>query len=118
MIFSFRTFGFHTLTKYITMILEAVILHVKSELANDFEKDFKIASQYISVIKGYINHSLQKCIENDNQYLLLVNWETLEDHTKGFRNSHEYQNWKNILHRYYDPFPVVEHYEVVFEQTK
>ncbi|MCG9791657.1 antibiotic biosynthesis monooxygenase family protein [Flavobacterium algicola] len=100
------------------MILEAVILHVKNGLENEFEADFKIASQYISSINGYVSHSLQKCIENKNQYLLLVQWDKLEDHTIGFRNSHEYQAWKKLLHHYYDPFPVVEHYEMVLENKK
>ncbi|MEL6555832.1 MAG: antibiotic biosynthesis monooxygenase, partial [Cyanobacteria bacterium J06621_11] len=38
---------------------------------------------------------------------------TLEAHTKGFRTSAEYQDWKALLHHYYDPFPTVEHYENV-----
>ena len=97
------------------MILEAAILHVKNGLEIEFESDFKIASQYIITINGYLSHSLQKCIENKNQYLLLVEWEKLEDHTVGFRTSSEYQEWKKILHPYYDPFPIVEHYKMVIE---
>ena len=97
------------------MTLEAAILTVKKDFEPQFEADFKIASQYISSISGYLGHSLQKCIENRNQYLLLVQWEKLEDHTIGFRTSPEYQEWKKLLHHYYDPFPVVEHYEMVME---
>jgi hypothetical protein len=37
----------------------------------------------------------------------------LEDHTFGFRGSPEYQEWRRLLHHFYDPFPEVEHYEVV-----
>jgi heme-degrading monooxygenase HmoA len=95
------------------MILEAVILNVIPGKETQFEKDFTTAGQYISVIKGYIKHSLSKCIEQPNQYLLLVEWETLEDHTVGFRQSAEYLDWKKLLHHYYDPFPVVAHYEAV-----
>ena len=93
------------------MILEVAILKVKPNRSDQFEKDFQKAGQYISSIKGYVNHSLQKCIEQENQYLLLVNWETLEDHTVGFRQSEVYQEWKKLLHQYYEPFPTVEHYE-------
>lgn len=100
------------------MILEAVILYLKNGNENEFETDFKIASQYISSVKGYLSHSLQKCIENKSQYLLLVQWEKLEDHTIGFRTSPEYQEWKKLLHHYYDPFPVVEHYDMVMENKK
>ena len=96
------------------MILETAVLHVKPELTDTFEVSFKKASVYIASIKGYINHELHLCIESENQYLLLVRWETLEDHTIGFRQSEAYQQWKNLLHNYYEPFPVVEHYKQVF----
>jgi heme-degrading monooxygenase HmoA len=99
------------------MILEVALLQVKKELAHQFEKDFAKAGKYISAIDGYLKHSLQKCIEQENKYLLLVEWRSLEDHTVGFRQSAEYQEWKALLHHYYDPFPVVEHYQTVLEHT-
>ena len=46
-------------------------------------------------------------------HLLLVEWQTLEDHTEGFRGSEEYQEWRRLLHGFYDPFPTVEHFELV-----
>ncbi|RYE21652.1 MAG: antibiotic biosynthesis monooxygenase [Sphingobacteriales bacterium] len=95
------------------MILEVAILFVKKGQEKSFELDFKQAGQYISAIPGYVGHSLRKCIEQDNKYVLLVNWERLEDHTIGFRESKQYLEWKRMLHHYYDPFPVVEHYQEI-----
>ena len=100
------------------MILEAVFLFVKPDLANQFEVDFVNASQFISSIDGYLGHRLEKCLEVDNKYLLLVDWNTLENHTIGFRTSAAYLNWKKILHNYYEPFPIVEHFETVFKNKK
>ena len=57
-------------------------------------------------------------MEADNKYLLLVEWETLEAHTAGFRQSAAYLEWKLLLHHNYEPFPVVEHYELVLEHIK
>ena len=92
------------------MILEVAILNVKEGLSEEFEQSFTKASLIISSMKGYISHQLKKCIEIDSQYILLVNWETLEDHEIGFRKSHEYQDWKKLLHHFYEPFPEVLHY--------
>jgi len=92
------------------MILEVAVLHVKPELEEAFVESFRQASAIISSMRGYVEHELQKCIEERSKYILLVRWETLEDHTVGFRTSSEYQEWKRLLHHYYDPFPVVEHY--------
>ncbi len=94
----------------INMILETAALYIKPELASTFEASFKEASQYIASIKGYIQHELHCCIETENKYLLCVHWETLEDHTIGFRKSEAYLEWKRLLHHYYEPFPIVEHY--------
>ena len=99
------------------MILEAAILYVKGGKAKEFEGDFEKAGQFISSVDGYIKHSLQRCLEVENKYLLLVEWETLEAHTIGFRKSAAYFEWKRLLHHYYDPFPIVEHFELVYENT-
>ena len=96
------------------MILEIAILDVKQNQEQEFEKAFNEAQALISSIKGYVSHQLQRCIEKNNRYILLVNWETLEDHTIGFRGSKEYQQWRTLLHHFYKPFPEVEHYENVF----
>ncbi|MEV5026215.1 antibiotic biosynthesis monooxygenase family protein [Paenibacillus sp. LPE1-1-1.1] len=92
------------------MILEVAVLQVKEGLSDEFERDFKLASAIISSMKGYRGHELQKCIEESHKYILLVRWETLEDHTEGFRGSAAYMEWKKLLHHYYDPFPAVEHF--------
>lgn len=95
------------------MILEVAILDIKPKLLDEFEPAFKKASSIISSMDGYISHELKRCIEKENRYILLVNWQTLEDHTIGFRQSSEYQEWKALLHHFYDPFPVVEHYQSI-----
>lgn len=92
------------------MILEVAILNIKEGVSDAFEESFKSAEAIISSRKGYISHQLKKCIEEENKYLLLVNWETLEDHEIGFRKSEEYKVWKDLLHHFYKPFPTVEHY--------
>lgn len=95
------------------MILEVALLDVKTDQTAAFEAAFVQASPLIASMRGYISHELQRCLETPNRYVLLVRWETLEDHTLGFRQSAEYQEWKRLLHHFYDPFPTVEHYEMV-----
>jgi heme-degrading monooxygenase HmoA len=95
------------------MILEAAILDVKPDQTRQFELAFATAQHIIGASPGYISHELQRCIEKPSRYILLVRWRTLEDHTQGFRKSALYQEWKRLLHHFYDPFPTVEHYEVL-----
>ena len=95
------------------MILEVAILDVRPGQNAGFEEAFLKAQAIISSMPGYISHELNRCIEKPNRYILLVQWETLEHHTKGFRGSAEYQEWKSLLHHFYHPFPEVEHYAAV-----
>lgn len=95
------------------MILELAILDVQPGETDAFEAAFQEAQTIISSMPGYGGHQLQKCIEKDNRYVLLVTWQTLEDHTQGFRKSDEYQQWKALLHHFYEPFPTVAHYQLV-----
>ncbi len=97
-------------TKNQKRILEVAILNIKNGRSNDFEETFQIAQKIISSMKGYISHDLKKCVEQDDKYILLVHWKTIEDHEIGFRQSSEYKEWKGLLHHFYEPFPVVEHY--------
>lgn len=93
------------------MILEVAILQIKEGQSSAFEINFEKAQHIISSMQGCISHQLKKCIEHESKYILLVNWETIEDHENGFRKSVEYQKWKQLLHHFYEPFPKVEHYK-------
>ncbi|KJY82101.1 antibiotic biosynthesis monooxygenase [Vibrio galatheae] len=99
------------------MILEVAILDVKPGMEAEFEQNFAKAQAIISSMSGYVSHQLQRCIETPNRYILLVNWQTLADHELGFRQSAEYQEWKALLHHFYDPFPTVEHYQPVYDES-
>jgi heme-degrading monooxygenase HmoA len=96
------------------MILEVAVLDIKPGLSAEFEAAFQVAKRIIAAMPGYISHELQHCLENGDRYILLVRWQTLEDHTIGFWQSTQYQEWRALLHHFYDPFPIVEHYETVY----
>jgi heme-degrading monooxygenase HmoA len=96
------------------MITEIALLNIQPGESAAFEVAFGEAQKIISSAHGYIEHELQKCLEEENKYLLIVRWQTLEDHTEGFRKSEAYKEWKKLLHHFYNPFPVVEHYKRIY----
>ena len=100
------------------MIIELATLDVIPSQTKAFEQNFNQAQSILSSMEGYIHHELHKGIENPNRYILLVQWQTLEDHTIGFRQSKEYQQWKALLHHFYNPFPTVEHFNPTSITTK
>jgi len=97
------------------MILEHAVLNVVPGEEAAFEAAFAEAQGIISSMPGFRSLRLGRCVEAPSRYLLLVEWDRLEDHTEGFRGSPEYERWRELLHHFYDPFPEVDHYETVTE---
>ncbi len=95
------------------MVLEVAILNVRTGQTDAFEAAFREAQSILASMPGYQRHELRRCIEASGRYLLLVWWDTLESHTRGFRQSAGYARWRELLHHFSDPFPEVEHYTPV-----
>ena len=95
------------------MILEHAVLPVVPGREAEFEAAFDQAKQIIAGMPGFAGRTLSRGLERPWGYLLLVQWERLEDHTEGFRGSAEYEEWRALLHHFYEPFPIVEHYATV-----
>jgi heme-degrading monooxygenase HmoA len=92
------------------LIIEHAVLEVKPGLQAEFEAAMQQAVPLISASDGFLGIEVLPCIEAPGRYLLLVKWTSVEAHEVGFRGSDRYQQWKALLHRFYEPFPVVQHY--------
>ena len=95
------------------MVLEHALLPAVPGREADFEAAFAEARSLIAASPGFRRLSMSRCLERPGTHLLLVEWARLEDHTDGFRGSTEYQQWRRLLHHFYDPFPTVEHYRPI-----
>jgi heme-degrading monooxygenase HmoA len=97
------------------VITEHALLEVRAGQESDFEAAFAEAKTIIAAADGFESLELQRCIERPGRYILLVRWAILADHTEGFRGSPGYQEWKALLHHFYEPLPTVEHFRIVAE---
>ena len=95
------------------MILEHAVLPVVPGREADFEAVFAQAKSIIADMPGFVDLRLSRSIETPNEYLLLVHWENVEAHEVVFRGSEQYQQWRALLHGFYEPFPGVEHFALV-----
>jgi heme-degrading monooxygenase HmoA len=92
------------------MILESASLCIVPGQQAEFERAFCKAQTLLSGMPGYISHELQRSIERDHHYLLLVEWQTLEDHTLGFRKSTQFLRWRELLGPHFHASLEVEHF--------
>ena len=101
------------MSKIGAVITEHAILEVRPGQEDDFESAFAQAKTIIAAAPGFVSLDFHRGIETPRRYLLIVGWETLEDHTEGFRKSDAYQEWRTLLHHFYEPMPTVEHFSLI-----
>jgi heme-degrading monooxygenase HmoA len=92
------------------MIIEHALLDVAPSRQKEYEAALDQALPLISATPGFLGLEVRPSLEIPGRFLLLVRWEKLEDHTQGFRGSDRYQQWRALLHHFYDPFPEVTHF--------
>ena len=95
------------------MVLEIAFVEVLPEQHLAFEAAVARAVQEVlPQAKGFINFQLHKGIEQTNTYTFHINWETLEDHTIGFRESDLFVKWREIIGGFFAKPPIVEHWNL------
>jgi heme-degrading monooxygenase HmoA len=95
------------------MIIEFAQLTIRPGSEPQFEAVFPAAIKVLAASKGYVSHDLQRSIETPNRYALLVRWQTLEDHTVGFRGSAAFTQWRGYVGPFFESPPVVEHFQAL-----
>ena len=96
------------------MILEHADIRIDPARAADFEAAILHGVQtVISQAKGFKGFKVNRSIESPGRYLLMIYWDTMEDHTVGFRGSDSFTQWRAIVGPFFVQSPVVEHLELV-----
>ncbi|MCX7241177.1 MAG: antibiotic biosynthesis monooxygenase [Burkholderiales bacterium] len=96
------------------MILEIADFRIHPGQGAAFEAAIAGAAQTILArSKGCQGYKINRCVENPERYVLEVFWDTLEDHTVGFRQSDAFPQWRAIIGPFFAGPPVVEHFELV-----
>jgi heme-degrading monooxygenase HmoA len=93
------------------MILERAIFAVKPGTAKEFEAAYAKARKLIEAAKGCRKAEMRRGIENPDSFILLVLWDAVDDHMKGFRESPQFQEWRALLGPFFASPPAMEHYE-------
>ena len=91
------------------MVTEIAQIEVKAGLEAEFEAGVAKAAPLFQRAKGCRAMELQRSIEKPSRYRLMVQWETLEDHTVAFRGSDDFQEWRRLVGHCFERPPEVEH---------
>lgn len=95
------------------MILETAEVKITAEHHDKFEQAIKQAVKTVlSQATGFIKFELHSGIEKTDSYLFHIYWETLEDHTIGFRESELFTKWRELIGVYFTSPPEVNHWVI------
>ncbi|HTJ92700.1 MAG TPA: antibiotic biosynthesis monooxygenase family protein [Pararobbsia sp.] len=97
------------------MILEMAHIEVQEGKTSEFEAGVRKALPLFARSKGCHGTELHRIIERPNHYLLIVRWETVDDHMVHFRQSEEFQEWRSLVSPYFVAPPQVHHTEAVVQ---
>lgn len=92
------------------MILEIATLDIRKSALEDFEAAFEDAKQVIAQSPGFVGLELYHCVETATKYQILIEWESIEDHTVTFRKSDLFDEWREIISPFFQNAPHVEHF--------
>jgi heme-degrading monooxygenase HmoA len=93
------------------MILEVVDIRIEPGRQKEFDQAIaRGLREVIAGARGYRGHRVSKGIESPERYVLMIYWETLENHTVDFRGSEAFQDWRAIVGPFFATPPVVEHF--------
>ncbi len=81
------------------------------------EADFEQAARFgldtvLAKAAGFAGYEIRRSIESPNRFVLMIHWNTLEDHTVGFRQSSSYSQWRAIVSPFFAETPSIEHFEL------
>jgi heme-degrading monooxygenase HmoA len=93
------------------MVLERVVIHVLPGHEREFEQALDSARAVVGRAPGFRSLRAYRGIEAPHSFLLLIEWDTLEDHMEGFRGSALYGQWRALISPHFDGAPQVEHFE-------
>ena len=97
------------------MVLESAELLIKAGMEEEFEAALRQAMPLFRRARGCEGMRVERSIENPRAYRLLVQWQTLEDHTVHFRGSEDFQAWRRLVGHCFDGAPNVSHLATVYE---
>jgi heme-degrading monooxygenase HmoA len=94
------------------MVLELADLRIQPGRQAEFEAALRRGvEEVIARAEGFRAYRVENAIESPERYLLLIEWETLESHTAGFRQSPAFARWREIVGPFFAAPTQVEHFE-------
>lgn len=93
------------------MVLEIADFAVLPGTEDEFAAAVREGVRYVSDTPGFRAARLTRGVESRSRFVLLIEWDSVEAHTVGFRQSENYTRWRELIGPFFDGDPRVEHFD-------
>ena len=101
------------------MILELADIRIQPGKQAEFDEAIKRGVETVAALsKGYRGYKINKCIESPERYVLMIFWDTVENHMVDFREGPLFPQWRAIVGPYFAAPPMVEHFSLLAESAQ
>mgnify|MGYP006268651779 FL=1 len=95
------------------MVIETAYMEIIEGKEQEFEIALEEAKKVLAQAKGFNDIYVHRGIERPNVYMLALQWDTVEDHTIGFRESDLFTQWRALIGSFFANPPAVEHWDLI-----
>jgi heme-degrading monooxygenase HmoA len=96
------------------MILELADIRIAPGKQAEFDEAIRRGVETVAAkARGFRGYQVNRGVESPERYVLMIYWDTLENHTVDFRQGPLFPQWRAIVGPFFATPPVVEHFELV-----
>jgi heme-degrading monooxygenase HmoA len=95
------------------MVLEVAEIKITPGREDAFKEAYRSAREHVSVSPGFGSMRMTQGVENPSRFVLLIEWDSVEAHEQGFRETDRFAKWREAIGPFFAEAPFVEHFEDV-----
>ena len=93
------------------MIIEYIRYKIQKERRREFENSYEKAAKSLKASSHCLRYELSHCLEEPDNYILRIEWDSQDGHLKGFRTSPEFQTFFEAVRSFFGNIEEMRHYE-------
>ena len=95
------------------MVIEYIRYKVPATEAEAFERDYASAGAVLATSPHCLRYELSRCVDEPASYVVRIEWDSIEEHMRGFRSSTVFQRFFALVRPYVQQIEEMRHYELL-----
>jgi quinol monooxygenase YgiN len=93
--------------------VEIIRYNIAEDQKSNFEKAYIEAGKYLQASKYCLGYQVIHGNEEQNHYIVIINWTSKEEHLQGFRKSPELMPFFNLVKPFFNNIEEMKDYDLI-----